>query len=281
MAAGRVSIQAGRAEFAGLQIEKLGLDWTPGKDASGKLGLRAARIRGVGAAGPMSALSVDCTNLSISGDLLSCDNGRLNGAFGVLGGQHTKFSARAQADGSLVIRLDAVALAGGRANVKLRLDGASWSLDSRLAEIDLEAMVKVAAPWFQLPEGFTTAGRASGHVLATGRNDVVRTTDADLAIARLDFADAAGTLAGEAVAGNLKLKLAADRSGDFATDGRLELNGGQAYSDPVFLDFGAHAMSVDFAGMLSSDATQFAAREFSLVHDGVAKVSGSATLDLT
>ena len=39
-------------------------------------------------------------------------------------------------------------------------------------------------------------------------------------------------------------------------------------------------MSVDFAGVLSSDATQFAAREFSLAHDGVALVSGSATLDL-
>ena len=280
LATGKVSIQVGRAEFAGLQIEDLGVDWTPGPDTHGKVGLRAARVRGVGAAGPLSALSVDCADLSISGDLLSCNSGRLSGALGVLGGQNTKFSARSQADGSLAIQLDTVALAGGRASVSLRLDGARWTLDSNLADIDLEAMAKVAVPWFRLPEGFTTAGRASGRVLATGRNDALRTTDADLSIARLDFSDAEGTLAGEAVAGNLKVKLVADQSGDFATGGRLELRGGQAYSDPVFLDFAAHGISVDFDGVLSSDATRFTAQEFSLVHDGVARVSGSATLDL-
>ena len=280
LAAGKVSLQVGRAEFAGLQIEDLGLDWTPGPDAHGKVGLRAARIRGVGATGPLAAISIDCAELFISGDLLSCESGHLSGGLGILGGQNTRFNARTQSDGSLRIELDAVALAGGRARMNLRLDGANWSLDSRLSEIDLEAMTKIAAPWYQLPEGFTIAGRASGRVLATGRNDIVRTADADLAIAGLDFADAAGTLAGEAVAGNLRVKLAADHAGDFATDGRLVLSGGQAYSDPVFLDFAAHGMSLDFNGVLSSGATQFTAREFSLVHDGVARVSGSATVDL-
>jgi hypothetical protein len=280
LAAGKVSLQVGQAEFAGLQIEELGLDWSPGKVAGGKVGLRAARIRGIGATGPLSAISIDCAEFSISGDLLSCNAGRLSGTLGILGDQNTSFTARAQHDGSLKLHLDAVALAGGRAKVELRLDGASWELDSSLSDIDLAAMTKVAAPWFELPEGFTAAGRASGRVRATGRNDDLRTTDADLAIARLDFADAAGALAGEAVAGELKLKLVADRSGDFVTDGRLTLTGGQAYSDPVFLDFGAHRMSVDFAGLLSSDASQFVAREFLLAHDGVARVSGSATLDL-
>jgi hypothetical protein len=280
VAAGKVSLQLGHAEFAGLQIEDLGLDWSPGKNAGGKVGLRAARIRGIGATGLLSGISIDCAELSISGDLLSCESGHLSGALGSLGGQNTSFSARTQPDGSLKIHLDALALAGGRARVDLRLDGASWVLDSTLSEIDLAAMTKVAAPWFELPEGFTAAGRASGRVRATGRSDDLRTTDADLAIARLDFADAAGALAGEAVAGELKIKLVADRSGGFVTDGRLTLTGGQAYSDPIFLDFGVHRMNVDFAGLLSSDASQFVAREFSLVHDGVAAVSGSATLDL-
>lgn len=280
LAASKVSLQVGQAEFAGLQIEDLGLDWTPGTVAGGKIGVRAARIRGIGATGPLSAVSIDCVELAISGDLLSCESGRLSGTLGSLGGQDTRFSARTQADGSLKMHLDAVALAGGRAKMDLWLDGAAWKLDSSLSEIDLAAMTKVAAPWFELPEGFTAAGRASGRVHATGRNDDLRTTDADLAIARLDFADAAGALAGEAVAGELKIKLVADRSGDFVTDGRLTLTGGQAYSDPIFLDFGAHRMNVDFSGLLSSDASQFVAHEFSLAHDGVASVSGSATLDL-
>jgi len=280
LAAGKFSLQVGRAEFAGLQIEDLGLDWTPGTATGGKVGMRAARIRGIGATGPLSAISIDCAALSISGDLLNCESGRLSGALGSLGGQNTKFSARTLTDGSLELHLDAVALAGGRAKVDLRLDGAAWKLDSALSEIDLTAMRKVAAPWLELPEGFTAAGRASGRVRATGHNDDLRTADADLAIATLDFADAAGALAGEAVAGELKIKLVADHSGNFVTDGRLTLTGGQAYSDPVFLDFGAHQLAADFAGILSSDASQFVASRFSLVHEGVASVTGSATLDL-
>jgi hypothetical protein len=275
-----VTLQVGQAEFAGLQIEDLGLDWTPGTGAGGRVGVRAARIRGIGSTGPLSAVSIDCAALVISDDLLNCESGRLSGALGSLGGQNTTFSARMQPGGSLKLHLDAVALAGGRARVDLRLAGAGWELDSSLSEIDIAAMQKIAAPLIEFPEGFTTAGRASGRMLATGHGDVLQSANADLAIATLNFADATGALAGEAVAGELRIKLVAGRSGEFATDGRLTLTGGQAYSDPVFLDFGVHRMSVDFAGILSSDATRFTAREFSLVHDGVASVSGSATLDL-
>ncbi|MGB5131254.1 MAG: hypothetical protein WBO00_01460 [Steroidobacteraceae bacterium] len=278
-AAAKVSVQVGRVEFGGLQIEDLGLDWTQAADAGGRIGVRAARIRGIGATGPLSAIAIDCANLSVSGNQLSCESGRLRGALGSFGAQNSRFSARTKPDGSLVLRLDAFALAGGRAKMDLRLDGASWQLESALSEIDIAAMARVAAPWFALPEGFTIAGRANGRVHATGRNDDVRSTDADLAIARLDFADASGEFAGEALAGEFRARLVAGRSGDFATDGKLVLTGGQAYSDPVFLDFAAHGMTADFEGILSSDARRFAARKFSLVHDGVASVSGSARLD--
>ena len=179
------------------------------------------------------------------------------------------------------MHLDAFALAGGHAKLDLRLNGSNWQLESALSEIDVAAMARVAAPLIALPEGFTVSGRASGRFNAGGRNDDLKSMDADLAIEQLNFADAEGTLAGEALAGAFKARLAANRSGDFAvTDGRLMLTGGQAYSDPVFLDFARHGMTVDFEGILSSDANRFTAGKFALAHEGVASVSGSATLDL-
>ncbi len=280
LAAGKVSLHVGQAEFSGLQIEDLGLDWTPATGAVGKVGVRAARIRGFAATGPLSAITIDCSDLTVSGDLLRCNGGRMRGALGSLGGQDTRFSARRQADGGIALHLDSVALAGGRARVDLRLDGPDWVLDSSLSNIEIAAMTEIAAPWFKLPEGFTAAGRASGRIRAGGRNDDLTTADVDLEIAGLDFADAAGLLAGEAVAGEFKVRLVGNRTGDFTTEGSLGLAGGQAYSDPIFLDFAAHRMSVTFSGTLSPDATIFRANEFSLEHDGVASVSGSATLDL-
>ena len=280
-AAGKVSLQVGRAEFGGLQIEDIGLNWTQDAKAGGRIGVRAVRIRGIGATGPLSAISIDCADLRVSGDLLSCGNGRLSGALGSFGAQNTRFSARTKPDGSLVLRLDAFSLAGGRAKMDLRLDGADWSLDSTASGIGLAAMTKVAAPWVELPEGFTATGSASGRLLATGRGNKLRTANADLAVEQLTFADAEGTLAGEAIAGGIKATLVADRTGEFAvTDGRLTLKSGQAYSDPVFLDFARHGMTVDFEGTLSSDARRFTARRFELAHESVAAVSGTATLDL-
>ncbi|MFZ2509190.1 MAG: hypothetical protein WAW79_12045 [Steroidobacteraceae bacterium] len=279
LAAGRATLTAVHAEFEGLSISDLGLSWARPGDRPDRVAMRAGRIKGLSATGPLSGLAIDCRDLEISGDQLSCRNGHLGGRLGSLGDQDTAFSAVRRADGSLLLRLEAFSLAGGRAAVDLGLDGPDWSLDSSLAGIEIAATARIAAPWFELPEGFTAAGRASGRVQATGRTDLIATVDVDLAIAGLDFADAAGALAGEAVAGDLKARLVADRSRAYAITGRFALAAGQAYSDPVFLDFGAHRMSVEFTGILASDGTGFSAREFSLVHEGVARISGSATLD--
>jgi len=278
-AAGKATLEAAQAEFEGLSISDLELTWTRGSDGPGRAAMRARRIEGLHAMGPLSGLAIDCTELEISGELLICDSGHLSGTLGSLGSQDTRFRARALPDGSLRVRLDALALAGGRARVNLRIDGARWELDASVAELDLAAFAQVATPWYSLPDGFTVAGQAFGRVQATGRADLLRTAALELAIARLDFADAAGALAGEAIAGDFRIGLEPDRSGAYVTDAKIGLTGGQAYSDPVFLDFGAHRMDVDFAGLLAPDASSLEARTFRLVHQDVAEISGSATLD--
>ncbi len=279
-AAGRVSLSIGQAEFDGLKIEGLDVGWTPRAGSGGAMTLRTARIRGIAATGPLSGFALDCPELQIDGNQLICPRGHLQGALGSLGGQDTRFSARTEADGRLRLRLDAFSFAGGRAAVNAMLDGSRWEMDAALADADLAKLAVIAKPWLELPEGFTVTGQAAGKVRASGRGDEIRRVDADLAIARLDFADAAGTLAGEAVAGLLRAHLEADGSAFEVTAGRLELAGGQAYSEPVFLDFGVHHANIDFAGLLNTDLARFEVRAFALDHVGVLQASGTATLDL-
>jgi hypothetical protein len=279
MAAGKVSLSAERAAFAGLRVSGLRIQWAPGAPSRGQLALHAGRIEGIAATGPLSKLSIDCAELEVSGDLLNCAKGRLTGTLGSLGGQNTRFRARTRKDGSAALRLETFALAGGRARVHLTLRGKAWEIDSAVSGVDVAALAKIAKPWLEPPAGLTVGGNVSGRVQATGREDEPRTIHADLALERIDFADQSGALAGEAVAGRIALTLAADRSGGYTTDGRLELSAGQAYREPVFLDFGQHAVELDFEGTLAPDASGFEARSFSLMHQGVANVSGSARLD--
>ncbi|HEU0225762.1 MAG TPA: hypothetical protein VFR29_10020 [Steroidobacteraceae bacterium] len=275
----RVSLTVGQAEFEGLRIDGLEVGLAQDKEGSAAATMRAARIRGIASTGPLSGFSLDCPSLQFIGDAIHCPRGRLRGTLGSLGAQDTAFTAQAGADGSLRMALDAFSLAAGRAKVDVQLAGSRWQLDARVAGLDLAQLAAIARPWMELPEGFTVAGAASGTVRASGGGDALRTATVEADVARLDFADAEGLLAGEAVAGTLGVSIEAVPEGFAVRDGRLELAGGQAYSDPVFLDFGAQRATLDFAGRLRTDAARFEARAFTLDHLGVLQASGQATLD--
>lgn len=275
----RVSLTVGRVEFAGLRVDGLAVGLAQDAAAAGAATLRAARIQGLAATGPLSGFALDCPSLQVTGDAIHCPRGRLRGTLGSLGAQDTAFTAHAGTDGSLRIALDAFSIADGRAKVDLKLAGSRWQLDTRIAGLDIAQLAAIAGPWIELPEGFSVAGAASATVSATGRGDEIGTAAVDADIARLDFADAEGLLAGEAVAGALEMKLEAAPGGFAVRDGRLELVAGQAYSDPVFLDFGAQRADLDFAGTLRTEAARFEAHEFTLDHRGVLQASGAATLD--
>jgi hypothetical protein len=279
-AAGKVSVDVGRVEFGGLSIEEAGLDWTPRDGASGRAQIRAARVRGVPGTGPLSGFTIDCPDLRITGDELHCPGGRLKGALGSLGGQDTRFSASLSENGAIAVELEAFSLAGGPSRLGFRLDGPHWRLDAAFKELPLDRAIVVATPWFAPPEGFAVAGDASGVVHAVGRSSALGSADADLAFTGLTFSDAEGALAGEALSGTLRAKLRADREDFAVSGGRLELSGGQAYSEPVFLDFGVHPADLEFAGRLDAAGQVFEATDFKAVHRDVGTAAGSATLDL-
>jgi len=180
LSAGKVNVSIGQADFEGLTIEGLEADWSPRAGAPGAIAIRAARIRGVAATGPLSAFTLDCPYLQIAGDELSCDNGRLSGSLGSLGVQDTQFKAKRLADGSLRLSFDRFGIAEGHGRLELSLRGASWTLDANLVELDIARLAVVAKPWLELPEDMSVAGKAAGRFRATGNGDWLGTADVDL-----------------------------------------------------------------------------------------------------
>ena len=277
-AAGKVSISVGHAQFAGLEIEGADLEWTPAGGANGRIAARAARIRGVAATGPLAAFELDCPSLAVTGDTLVCRRGRLRGALGSLGSQDTRFNARAESGGRLTIDLDSFAVAGGRSKIRFSLADSRWQLDATLDGLELERVAAIAKPWVALPAGFAVGGAATGKLRASGRSDDLLRAGLDLSMSGLGFADVEGALAGEGIAASLRASLAADGKDFEVDDGHLEITAGQAYSDPVFLDFGVHGAVLDFAGRLSG-GNRLETRGFRIEHRDVLVASGSATVD--
>lgn len=279
LAAGKVSVRLGELEFAGLAIDGLELDVAPTAAAAGSIRVRAARVRGLAATGPLSRFELDCPELTIAGDVLRCRRGRLAGALGSLGSQDTRFDAERGADGSLRLAFDAFSIAGGRGRLDVEAKGSQWRADANLAGLDIASLAEVAKPFFSLPAGFAVAGSTAGTFRASGTGELLRAAGANLAIGTFDFSDEAGTLAGEKVAGTVVVDATADATGRMPARGRIVLTSGQAYSDPVFLDFGAHGVDLAFDGTLDTATGRFAADSFSLDHADVLKAAGSATVD--
>jgi hypothetical protein len=274
-AAGRVSFSAGEIDFGGLGIRDLDVDFEPG----GALSFRAASVRGLAATGPLSKFALDCPRLRVSGDEISCEAGRLSGALGSLGVQDTRFTARREANGKLSLGFESFTIAGGRGRLAVETVGQRWRAEANLAGLDLERLAGIAKPWVALRTDFSVGGRASGAFRASGVDDTLREADADLTIGTLDFANAAGTFAGEKLAGTLHIGATADATSRMPARGRLSLTAGQAYSDPVFLDFGVHRADLEFDGVLDTAALRYTADRLVLDHADVLTASGEATID--
>ena len=232
-------MSVGRVEFAGLEIEDADVEWTPAGGANGRVAARAARIRGVAATGPLAAFELDCPSLAVTGDTLVCRRGRLRGALGSLGSQDTRFNARAGADGSLAIDLDSVAVAGGRSKIRFTLADSRWQADATLDGIELERVAAIAKPWVALPDGFAVGGTATGKLRANGRSDDLLRAGAR-SLARGPQFRGRGRNARGREASRRRCAPRSRRTAGISrwTGGHLEVTAGQAYSDPVFLDFG-------------------------------------------
>ena len=274
-AAGRVSFSAGELEFDGLGIRDLDVDFEPG----GALSFRAASVRGLAATGPLSKFALECPRLRVSGDEISCESGRLSGALGSLGVQDTRFTAKREANGKLSLGFESFAIAGGRGRLDVEVVGRRWRADAKLADLDVAKLAAVAKPWVDLPADISVGGRVSGAFRASGVDDALREAHADVAIATLDFANAAGTLAGERLAGTLRVEATSDATSRMPARGRLSLTAGQAYSDPVFLDFGVHRADLELDGVLDTAASRYTVGRFALDHADVITASGEATVD--
>jgi hypothetical protein len=278
-AASSISVEVGRLEFEGLVVEDLSVDFSPPAASPASVRMQAARIRGIAATGPLSGFSLECTDLRVQGDELSCERGRLTGSLGALGAQDTRFTARRYADGRLDVGLASFAVTGGRGSLDLELAGERWVAEADIANFDVAGLAGVAKPWLALPAGFSVSGKATADVRAHGRGESVAAAAGEIALVSLAFSDAEGMLAGEGLEGEVRFDVEARRDGSMDADGRIALASGQAYSDPVFLDFGEHRADLEFAGTLDPETLRFAADRFALDHEGVLVASGSATLD--
>jgi hypothetical protein len=159
-----------------------------------------------------------------------------------------------------------------------RSDGSlNWRVEADKQRTSVEALVAIAKQ-LRLP---MPALEATGSVIisgaAVGAAGELHSATFDVEVAETTLSNEAGSIATDKLSARVQGTVRKGR-GDWQFDVDVSSAQGQAYAQPIFLDFGAHAMRARAAGKLRGDR-ELTIESFSFDHARVAQGSGRAGLD--
>ena len=242
-----------------------------------QLEARASTLRVREAGVPvLSRVTLSCRSL-IVGTTVACRGGQLSGLAGADGRIGAELSAAFDPVGDAV-RFSAsnVTLAGGAARLDGTLQRGAWSLRAEAAGIDLARAVRLARPWLTVPAGDTVSGRVDARIALTDRPTL--TAGLSARIADLNLSNAPGTVAAQQV--SAAVSGTALRRGAVITVGVTAIGSrGQALAGPVFMDFGAHPLTLR-AQFTRTGTGPVTVSRLAVAQRGVIAASAHGTLQL-
>lgn len=271
-----VGFEVERVEGAGWSAEGIEIRVDLPAPAT-KASATIARIKLAAQAQELRNVRIDCPAVEISTVAIACRNARIAGHLPSLGAQ--VMSGRVvfgRQTGALDLELGGLRVGQGVAKVRAGMKDSGWTARVDMDRVQLEPLVKLARDLkLPLPE-LTASGQVSLSLTAAGSQNSVRQARIDATVVDLTANNEDGSLATD----KLSFALQADvrQSGrDWLFRADLKSSSGQAYAQPVFLDLGAHALSLSARGTWGADGT-LGVEHFDVDHRDVARGQGSATL---
>jgi hypothetical protein len=235
----------------GWSAEQIEIDWDVPDRATATIGkLRLAAI-----AQELHDVRIVCPRLELSVRAIACERARVAAKLPGIGAQ--SFTAN---------------LTYGRADSSL-----SWRVEGDLKQVSVEALV-AAAKHLQLPmPGLEASGLASVSGAAVGSGGELHSATFGVEVVELTLNNEAGSIATDKLSARVQGTVRRSK-GDWQFDVDLSSAQGQAYVQPIFVDFGAHALRANAAGKLRG-TRELTIERFSLDHAQVARASGRAHVD--
>lgn len=249
------------------------------KDAPPSAMIEATGLRLPGPVKDIDNVVVSCAHLGIDAQGVECREGELRIA--TPEGAPTFSPARVEAAyNAEEIRFKVQALKFGDGVVNLSFDGSEggFSMNADAKGLSLPSLLQLMDMKRAGFEFKAQKGVASG-TLRWRDSKPLGELSASLALDQFAFSDGPGLNAGE----NLELKLGVDASrrlGPWRFKFDASLPAGQFYLHPVFVDATKGALDLNASGNVPQDLKRVAIENFSISHQGVGNVAGSAVLSL-
>lgn len=268
------NLSVARVGGDGWSAEQIEIDWDLPDRATATIGkLRLAAI-----AQELHDVRIVCPRLELSVRAIACERARVAANWPGIGAQ--SFTAKliyGRSDGSLELAADGLRLGAGTVDLSASLHDGAWRAQTRLQRVPVDVLTKVAKS-LRLP---LPAIEATGQVTLTadsrGAHSDLHASTFDVSFVELTLNNEAGSIATDKLSARLQGTVRRSK-GDWQFDVDLSSAQGQAYVQPIFVDFGAHAVRANAAGNLRG-TTELTIERFSLDHAQVARASGRASVD--
>jgi hypothetical protein len=235
------------------------------------------RFANVGEA--IRAVRIDCASVDISTQAFICRDGSVTAQVPGLGEQRFRVAVTyGREDGSLELAIRNWRIGGGEVSLAGRLREESWRASASFDNVGVADVLGIATAFeFELPIA-ASSGRMTATLEAHGRNAQPTRIAMKGDVAELSINNESGSLASEQLAA--RFEVAARREGSaWRYTAELEAPSGQAYAEPVFLDFGVHTLVASAVGSFTDDGVLTAER-FRIEHADVLAAAGRVALNL-
>lgn len=248
--AGAASLELSLADVTGpgFAARDVTVALTPADDAFAGV-LRIGALELPPPTGTQGPVALQCGTLRVHRNGVSCGDGRLQGPWPEIDTSNARLSLELVTDGHVRAELTGVGVAGGQVSLTLNRRGnGALRAELRLRDLDVEQTPRAWLALLPLPDGFAVTGRLDGNVVARVGADGAVDVRATTMPQHVGFSDADGSLAAEHIGMTVDAHLHGRLDARIEFRGLVRMVRGQAYFEPVFLDFDDGPVQFEIAG---------------------------------
>jgi len=272
-------------QFEDIDAENLNVDMHLSSQGIGVIA-SADSIRLADPIGTIKAVTLRCDALVIIAEKLSCSRGILDFSQQDLGKQSIRFEAFAnQNKEKYKIEISGLKLASAKLSLTAIINAKQWQVFADTPQIELSPLTQFLSPYLSKNHrdalnSWSYEGTFKLHVEVAGQGSELKSINLDLNAEQLNLSDSKGKYVSEAVTSKLNVS-AVHTKQQWQWKSTLNINNGQAYGEPVFIDFTDTPFKVQAEGVWFKETEQLQITMANLSQGSVMQVSISGQASLS
>ncbi len=274
-----IGVQIGSIQLDQLQTKDLNIDF--GFASSGlTLSLSTPSIQLVAPIGIVNNLKLICQKLKLYSEHVQCQKGIIQFQHKQLGKQKIYFVVTAQPNAIYYqLSLANIKLAGAKFDAELKLHKNKWQLNANTPEALLKSIISAASPYLteqqhQQLSQWDIVGKANVAITAKGKADQLDKAIVDIGLNDLAVSETSGRYVAETLAATLKTVISQQQQ-QWQWDAQLKINTGQAYAEPIFIDFSETPASVISQGAFNQQSLKLSIDKLEFRHADILTASAN------